>query len=145
MPTIIISSSPEMGLNDQSDLENVALAEFEEVFPAPAMIQVVHPLKQAAGQSDKAKYTQTGRKRPLLPDRMLLNSYLLPRNTDPPMEEVTVPRPEGTQKIINRWRPFNWGESLADRLHELYPMMLWMPVVVRAGGARRKVFHLSPY
>ena len=134
MPTIIISSSPEMGLNDQSDLENVALEEFEKVFPAPVTIQVVHPLEQAAGQSDKAKYTQAGRKRPLLPDRMLLNSYLLPRNTDPPMDEVRVPRPEGTQEIINRWSPFNRGESLADRLHELYPMMLWMPVVVRAGG-----------
>ena len=45
-----------------------------------------------------------------------------------------MPRPEGTQEIINRWRPFNRGESSADRLHELYPMMLWMPIVVRAGG-----------
>ena len=38
MPTIIISSSPEIGLNNQLDLENVALAESEEVFPAPATI-----------------------------------------------------------------------------------------------------------
>ena len=39
---IIISGSPEMGLNDQPVPENVALAEFKEVFLVPAAIQVVH-------------------------------------------------------------------------------------------------------
>ena len=52
--TIVISGSPEMGLNDQSAPKNVTLAEFREVFPALAAIQVLHSPEQAASQSDKA-------------------------------------------------------------------------------------------
>ena len=48
------------------------------------------------------------------------------------MEEVLAPGPEGAQEIINRWRPFNRGESSADYLHDLYPALLRMPVTVRA-------------
>ena len=50
------------------------------------------------------------------------------------MEEVIVPGLEGAQEIVDRWRPFNRGESSADHLHHLYPMMLRMPVIVRARG-----------
>ena len=50
------------------------------------------------------------------------------------MEEVTVPGPEGAQEIVDRWRPFNYGESSADHLHDLYSTMLRMRVTVRAGG-----------
>ena len=65
---------------------------------------------------------------------MLVNSYLPPRGPAPPMEEVIVPKPEGAQEIVDRWRPFNRGKSSADHLHDLYPMMLRMPVTVRAVG-----------
>ena len=130
----MISGSPEMGLNDQSALENVALVESREAFPALATIQVVHPHEQAAGHSDKAKFTRARHKRPLLPERMLLNSYLPPRGRTPLIEDISVPRLEGAQDIIDQWRPFNRGESSANRLHELYPMMLRMPVTVRVGG-----------
>ena len=111
MRAIFISGSPEMGLNDQPAPENVALVESREAFPAPAVIQVVHPLEQVVGHSDKAKFTRAGRRRPLFPDRMLLNLYLPPRGPAPPMEEVSVPGSKGAQKIIDRWRPFNRGES----------------------------------
>ena len=57
VPKIVISGSPEMGLNDQSAPEKVALAESGEVFPTPAAIQVVNPPEQATNQSNKAKYT----------------------------------------------------------------------------------------
>ena len=50
------------------------------------------------------------------------------------MEEVSVPGPKGAQEIIDWWRPFNRGESPADHLHDLYPVMLRMPVTVRTGG-----------
>ena len=63
-----------------------------------------------------------------------MNLYLPPHSPAPPMEEISVPRPEDPQEIIDRWRPFNRGESSADRLHKLYPMMLWMLVTIRAGG-----------
>ena len=48
------------------------------------------------------------------------------------MEEVLAPRPGGAQEIINRWEPFNRGESSAAHLEQLYPTMLRMPVEVRA-------------
>ena len=105
-----------------------------EVFPAPLAIQVVHPPERVAGHSDKVKFTWVGRRRRLLPDRMLLNSYLLPHDLAPPMEEVSVSELESAQEIIDRWRSFNRGESLAEHLHEMYPIMLRMPVAVQAGG-----------
>ena len=54
------------------------------------------------------------------------------------MEEVSAPRPEGAQKIINRLKPFNRGESAASHLEQLYPVMLLMPVEVRAEGKGKK-------
>ena len=50
------------------------------------------------------------------------------------MEEVLALRPKGTQEIINRWRPFNRGETSADHLHDLHPALLWMHVAIRAEG-----------
>ena len=54
------------------------------------------------------------------------------------MEEVSVPRPEGAQEIIDRWRPFNRDESSAAHMHQLYPTLLRMPVVVLAEGRGEK-------
>ena len=50
------------------------------------------------------------------------------------MEEVSAPRPEGAQEIINRWKPFNQGESPIAYMEQLYPTLLQMPVAVRAEG-----------
>ena len=50
------------------------------------------------------------------------------------MEEVSAPGPESTQDIINRWKPFNRGESPAAHMEQLYPALLRMSVVVRAEG-----------
>ena len=57
---IVIPGSLEMGLNDQTVLENVTSVESREASSVLAAIQVVHPLEQAVGQSDRAKYTQAG-------------------------------------------------------------------------------------
>ena len=46
---IVISDSPEMGLNDQSGMGNVTLVESREVSPIPTALQVVHPPEQATG------------------------------------------------------------------------------------------------
>ena len=92
---IVISGSPKMSLNDQPVTRNVTMEESKEASPVPATLQVVHPLQEATGKLDRAKYTQTGRRKQLLPDCMLVNSYLPPRGPAPPMEEVTIPRAEG--------------------------------------------------
>ena len=95
MQAIIISGSPEMGVKDQPGRRNVTLAESRETSPVPTDLQVVNPPEQATGQLDRAKYTRTGHRLPLLPDRMLVNSYLPPYSLAAPLEEVIVPRLEG--------------------------------------------------
>ena len=92
---IVISGSLKMSLNDQPVTRNVTMEESREASPVPATLQVVHPPKEATSKLDRAKYTRTGHRKQLLPDRMLVNSYLPPRSPAPPMEEVTVPGAEG--------------------------------------------------
>ena len=95
---------------------------------------MIHPLDWAESQPDMPKLARTGHKRSLLLDRILLNSYDPHRGPSPTMKEVAVPGPEDIKHIIHRWKPFNQGESAADRLDDLYPRMLRMPVAARADG-----------
>ena len=92
---IVIPSSPEMSLNDQPVTKNVTMEDSREASPVPAALHVVHPSEEATGQLDRAKYTHAGRRKPLLLDCMFVNSYLPPRGSATPMEEVTVPGSEG--------------------------------------------------
>ena len=54
------------------------------------------------------------------------------------MEEVSAPGPEGAKEIIDRWKPFNWGESPTAHLEQLYPGLLRMPIDVWAEGKGEK-------
>ena len=65
---IVISGSPEMGSNDQSDLENTTLVESREASQTLAAIQVIHPPEQAPGWLERPLYTRAERRRPRLPD-----------------------------------------------------------------------------
>ena len=123
-----------MGSSDRLGLEDVALGEPRETTLIPPALQVIHPPDRAERQSDMPKLARTRRKRPLLLDRILLNSYLPHRGLAPPMEEVAVPEPEGIKHTIHYWNPFNQGKSTIDCMDDLYPRMLRMPVVSRAGG-----------
>ena len=77
---------------------------------------MVHPLDRLEIHSDFAKLARAGRKRLLPPDMILLNYYLPLRGPAPVMEEVIVPGPEDIKRIIQRWKPFNRGESATDHL-----------------------------
>ena len=123
-----------MGSNDQPGLENATLIESGEASLPPTAIQVIHHPEQDFGRPERPLHTRTEHSRPRLPDRLLLNSYHPPQGPTPPMEEVSALGPEGAQEPIDRWRPFNIGESLANRLHDLYLALLWMPIIVRANG-----------
>ena len=68
---------------------------------------MIHPLDRAEGRLDMPKLARTERKRPLLLDRILLNSYLPPRGSASVMEEVAVHGPEDIKHIIHSWKPFN--------------------------------------
>ena len=59
----------------------------ESTLISPAL-QVVHPPDQLESHPGNAKLALLGLKRPLSPDRILLNSYLPPRGTASVMEEV---------------------------------------------------------
>ena len=48
------------------------------------------------------------------------------------MEEVSASGLEGAQKLINRWKSLNRGESPAAHMEQLYPALLQMPIAMRA-------------
>ena len=95
---------------------------------------MVHPPERPESCTGTTKLTLTGRKKSLPPDRILLNSYLPLRSPAPMMEEVAVPGPDDIKSILHRWKPLNRGESAADRLDDLYPRMLRLPVRAREAG-----------
>ena len=63
---------------------------------------MIHTPDRAESQSNMPKLARIGRKRLLLLDRILLNSYLPPRGPVPAMEEVAVLGPEDIKHIIHR-------------------------------------------
>ena len=121
---IPVSDSPEMPFHGQSAPETALLMDLREVSPTHTGVQKDIPSKQVTSQPDKATSTRTGHSRPLLPDWLLVNSYIPAQGQAFPMEEVSAPGLEGAQEIINRWKPFNQGESPAARMHQLYPTLL---------------------
>ena len=95
---------------------------------------MVHPLKWPESRPGAAKLTLTRSKKSLSPDRIPLNSYLIPRGPASVIEEVAVLGPDDIKSILHHWKPFNRGESAADRLDDLYPRMLRLPVRAREAG-----------
>ena len=71
-------------MDNQLAMGNVTLKESREGSPVPIALQVVHPPDHATGQVDKAKYTRAGRRKPLLLNHMLVNSYLPLHGSAPP-------------------------------------------------------------
>ena len=72
-----------MGFHGQSALETVLSADLGEVSLTHAEVQEDTPSEHVSIRPDKATSTRTGRSRPLLPDRLLLNSYIPPQGKAP--------------------------------------------------------------
>ena len=123
-----------MGLHGQLASEIALSTDLGEASLTHVEVTEDIPSERIASWPDKAISTQTGRSKPLLPDRLLLNSYIPPQGQAPPIEEVSAPGPKGAQEIINQWKLFNRGESPAHNMHQLYPTLLRMLVAVRAKG-----------
>ena len=128
---IIILGSPETGSNDRLDIGDDVLG---EAVLTPSALHTIPPPIQVGSRPGRFEFTRIGLKRPLLPDRIVTNSYLPARGPTHPKEEVSVLGLEEFKHIVHRWKPFNRGESAADRLNSLYPVMLRMPVASRAKG-----------
>ena len=105
---------------------------------------MVHPPNQLESRPGNAKLALPGHKRPLPLDRILLNSYLPHRGPALAMEEVTAPGPNDIKLILHRQKPFNRGESAADRLYYLYPRTLRMLVTAWEGGPGEEYFVAVP-
>ena len=95
---------------------------------------MVRPPDQLESRPSNAKLVLPGRKRPLPLDRILLNSYLPSRGPTSVMEEVTAPGLDDIKLILHRWKPFSRGEYTTDRLDDLYPRTLRIPVTVWEAG-----------
>ena len=81
---LVVSDSLEMGFHGQPASETSFLVDVGEVSPTHVEVQEDIPLEKIAGRLDKAKSTQAEHSRLLLPDRLLLNSYIPPQGQAPP-------------------------------------------------------------
>ena len=86
------------------------------------------------GQPSRSKFMRSGLPRPILPERIITNCYVLLRGPEPPRVEVLALGADEVKYILRCWEPFHRGESVADRLNNLYPHMLRMPVAARGMG-----------
>ena len=134
MQAIIIPSSPKSGPTDQMEPTRDARTESKKAYPVPSALQVIPPSDGAEGQPSRSKFMQFGLPWPTLPERIITNRYAPPRGLKPPRVEISAPEANEVKYIMRRWEPFHLGESAADRLNNLYPHMLRMPVVARGMG-----------
>ena len=78
MQAMFVLDFLEMGFHGQSASETALLVDLGKVSPTHAKVQEDIPSEQIVGQSDKAKSTWARRSRSLLPNWLLLNSYIPP-------------------------------------------------------------------
>ena len=99
---IIILGSPETGsINRLNILEN-APGEWGVVASISPTLQIIPPSIQVGSQPGRFEFTRTGLKGPLLPNWILMNSYLPARGSTPPKEEVSTPGLEDVKHIVRR-------------------------------------------
>ena len=134
MQAIVIPGSLYPGLTDQTELAGVARIESKEADPVLSALQVIPPSDRDEGRPSRSKFMRSGLPRPPLPEWIITNCYAPPRGPEPPRVEVSAPGADEVKYIMRRWDPFHRGEAVADRLNNLYPHMLRMPVAARGMG-----------
>ena len=77
---------------------------------------------------------RSGLPRPPLPERIITNSYAPSGGSEPASVEVLAPGADDVKLTMHRWEPFHRGEATTDRMNNLYPHMLRMPVAARGMG-----------
>ena len=75
---IVVVDSPMMGFHGQSASEVAPLADLGEVPRTHEEVMEGIPLEHITSRPDVATSSRSGRNRPLLPNRMLLYSYIPP-------------------------------------------------------------------
>ena len=130
---IIIPGSPESGPIDQTEPAGVARIESKEADPVPSALQVIPPSDRDEGQPSRLKFIRSELPRPTLPEQIITNCYAPLHGPEPPRVEIS-PGADEVKRIMRHWESFHRGESAADRLNNLYPHMLQMPVAARGMG-----------
>ena len=92
---IVVVDSLEMGFHGQSASETAPTVDLEEVPRTHEDIRIGIPSNQISSLLDKATSSRSGRNRSLIPDLLLLYSYIPPQGLTPPMEEVSTHGPKG--------------------------------------------------
>ena len=90
------------------------------------------PSEIVVGSSFSARHADAYPRKPRLPNRLMLGSYVLPQEWDCLLMDTVAPGSEAAREIIDHWSPFNKRESLVISMHDLYPNFLRVPVVTRA-------------
>ena len=132
MQVIVIPGFPEPGATDQTKRARVARTESKEADPVPSALQVIHPFDE--GRPGRSKFMRSGMPKPPLPERIITNSYAPPRGLEPPRVKVSAPGADEVKFIMRRWEAFHHGEAVANRMKNLYPHMLWMPIAAQGMG-----------
>ena len=95
---IVIMDSIEMGFHGQPAMETTHFSYLEKVPPSHKEAREGGrgiPSEQTTSRPSQAMLSWAGHSRSLLPDWLLLYSYIPPQGQAPPMEEVLAPGPEG--------------------------------------------------
>ena len=95
---------------------------------------MIPPSDWPEGQPSRSKFMRSELPKPTLPERIITNRYAPPRGLEPLRVEVSAPGADEVKYVMRRWEPFHRGESMVDRLNNLYPHMLRMPVAARGMG-----------
>ena len=123
-----------MRLTDQTEPARVTRIESKEADLVPSALKVIPPSDRAEGQPSRSKFMLSELPRPTLSDRIITDCYAPPHGPKLPRVEVSALGANEVKYIMRRWEPFHRGESVADRLNNLYLHMLWMPVVAQGMG-----------
>ena len=71
------------------------------------------------GPSFLARLANACPHRPRLPNRLMLGSYVLPKEWDNPSVDIVAPSLKAAREIIDPWSPFNKRESSIAHMHDL--------------------------
>ena len=90
------------------------------------------PLEVATAPSFLTRLTSVGPRRPRMLDRLLLSSYVLPREGVPSSADIVAPGLESAREIIDCWSPFNKRESSVMHMRDLYSTFLRVSTTTRS-------------
>ena len=128
---ITIPGSPELGpsIGPEPDW-----SESNEDDPAPRALQIIPPSYQDEGSQSRSEFMRSGLPKPKRLDHVITHNYIPSRGPKPLRVKISAPGEEEVRKILRCWEPFHRGESTANRLNDLYPVMYRVPITARSMG-----------